>query len=116
MAKANHILYSKQRSFKKSDYENSNVPTFLKIRLRKKFVSLKNQIMKKVLYHMIVSLKFKKVLYPLKKLDYEKNVVSTLKKVKGKKERVLCCAKEVKMLTHLIKKKNLIKVMRVLEE
>jgi hypothetical protein len=41
-----------------------------------------------------------------KKSDYEKNVVSTLKKVKGNEKSVLCCAKEVKMLTHHIKKKN----------
>ncbi len=67
MDKANHILYSKQRSFKKSDYENSNVPIFLKIRLWKKFVSFKNQIMKGVLSPLKNQI-MKKMLYqPLKR-------------------------------------------------
>jgi hypothetical protein len=57
----------------------------------------------------------KKHCYPFKKSNYEKSVVSALKKVKGNEELVLSCAKEVKMLTHLIKKRKImIKVMRVL--
>jgi hypothetical protein len=107
MAKANHILYSKQRSFKKSDCENSDVPIFLKIRLWKKIVSFKKSDYENSVVSYDCIPKIEKSVVSQKKSDYEKNVVSPLKKVKGNEELVLCCAKEVKMLTHLIKKEKL---------